>query len=210
MKTEALTAKPTYPFYPDEKVALFIDGANLYGASKALEFDIDYRLLLRWVSERSHLVRAFYYTALLEDAEYSPLRPLVDWLDYNGFTMVTKTVREIGDGTTKRKTKAYFDVDLTVDALELAGEIDHAVLFSGDGDFSKLIAALQRKGVRVTVVGTIQSTPPMMSDELRRQADHFIDLANLAKFIRREGRDEGRESAFQDNGAEPRSVKAVQ
>ncbi|MBI1326774.1 MAG: NYN domain-containing protein [Alphaproteobacteria bacterium] len=202
MKTEPTTAKTSYPFYPDEKVALFIDGANLYGAAKALEFDIDYRLLLRWVAERSHLVRAFYYTALLEDAEYSPLRPLVDWLDYNGFTMVTKAVREVGEGATRRKTKAHFDVDLTVDALELADQIDHAVIFSGDGDFSKLVAALQRKGVRVTAVGTIQSNPPMMSDELRRQADHFIDLANLARFIRREGRE-----LAQQDGNELRPAK---
>jgi len=79
-------------FYRDERLALFIDGSNLYAAAKALSFDIDYRLLRQEFMRRGKMLRAFYYTALLENDDYSPIRPLVDWLHYNGFTMVATRV----------------------------------------------------------------------------------------------------------------------
>lgn len=172
-------------FYPQEKMAVFIDGANLYAAAKSLNFDIDYKRLLTWISGQSRLVRAFYYTALMEDQEYSPLRPLIDWLDYNGYTMVTKPAKEFTDSLGRRKIKGNMDIELAIDMMEIAEHVDHIVLFSGDGDFRRLIESVQRKGVRTTVVSSIRTQPPMVSDELRRQADHFLDLVELTEFIER-------------------------
>lgn len=176
-------------FYKDERLALFIDGSNLYAAGKALGFDIDYKLLRSEFMRRGKLLRALYYTALLENEEYSPIRPLVDWLNYNGFSMITKPAKEFTDSQGRRKVKGNMDVDLTVDAMELAPHVDHVVLFSGDGDYKPLIAALQRRGVRVSVVSTIRSQPPMISDDLRRQADNFIDLEDLKDVIGRPPRE---------------------
>jgi len=174
------------PFYPQERLALFIDGANLYAAARALGFDIDYKRLLDLFATKGRLVRAFYYTALVEDQEYSPIRPLVDWLDYNGYTMVTKPTKEFTDATGRRKLKGNMDIELAVDAMELSEHLDHIVLFSGDGDFRSLVEALQHKGKRVSVVSTLTTTPPMVADELRRQADQFIDLAFLQEEIGRD------------------------
>jgi uncharacterized LabA/DUF88 family protein len=176
-------------FYKDERLALFIDGANLFAASKALGFDIDYKLLRQEFLRRGKLLRAFYYTALLENDEYSPIRPLVDWLNYNGYTMVTKPAREFTDSTGRRRVKGNMDVELAVNAMELAHRLDHVVLFSGDGDFRPLVEALQRQGVRVSVVSTIRSQPPMIADELRRQADNFIELDELREVIGRPPRE---------------------
>lgn len=172
-------------FYRDERLALFIDGSNLYAAAKALGFDIDYKLLRSEFVRRGKLVRAFYYTALLEDQEYSPIRPLVDWLDYNGYSMVTKPAKEFIDSMGRRKVKGNMDIELAVDAMEMADRIDHMVLFSGDGDFRPLVEHMQRRGVRVSVVSTIRSQPPMIADELRRQADNFIELEELKDVVGR-------------------------
>jgi uncharacterized LabA/DUF88 family protein len=171
--------------YNDEKVALFIDGANLYAAARALGFDIDYKRLLEVFSEKGRLIRALYYTALIEDQEYSPIRPLVDWLDYNGYTVVTKPLKEFTDASGRRKFKGNMDIELAVDAMDMAAHIDHLVLFSGDGDFRRLTESLQRRGLRVTVVSTIRTQPPMIADELRRQADTFLELNELAQYIAR-------------------------
>jgi uncharacterized LabA/DUF88 family protein len=176
-------------FYRDERLALFIDGSNLYAAAKALGFDIDYKLLRQEFMRRGKLLRAFYYTALLDNEEYSPIRPLVDWLHYNGFTMVTKPAKEYTDSLGRRKVKGNMDIELAVDAMELSSHVDHIVLFSGDGDFRPLVEALQRKGVRVSVVSTIRSQPPMIADELRRQADDFIELEGLRDVVGRPPRD---------------------
>jgi uncharacterized LabA/DUF88 family protein len=173
-------------FYPDERIALFIDGANLYNAARALGFDIDYKRLLELFQKQGRLVRAFYYTALLDDQEYSPIRPLVDWLDYNGYTMVTKPTKEFTDAQGRRKIKGNMDIELAIDVMEMAPRIDHVVLFSGDGDFRRLIEAIQRKGLRASVVSTIRSQPPMVADELRRQADRFVELKDLADMIGRD------------------------
>jgi uncharacterized LabA/DUF88 family protein len=162
-----------------DKIALFIDGANLYATTKGLGFDIDYKRLLKEFQSRGYLVRAFYYTALIEDQEYSSIRPLLDWLDYNGYTVVTKPAKEFTDSTGRRKVKGNMDIELAVDMMELAPHVDQIVLFSGDGDFRPLVEAVQRRGVRVTVISTISTQPPMVADELRRQADVFTDLADL-------------------------------
>lgn len=175
-------------FYPTERVALFIDGANLYSAARGLMIDIDYKKLLEFFQGKCNLIRAFYYTALLDDQEYSPIRPLVDWLDYNGYTMVTKPAKEFTDSMGRRKIKGNVDIELAVDMMEMADKLDHAVLFSGDGDFRSLVEAIQRKGVRVTVVSTMRGQTPMVADELRRQADTFVDLADFAPAISRPSR----------------------
>jgi len=172
-------------FYPEERIGLFIDGANLYSAARGLAFDIDYKRLLDLFRSKGRMIRAFYYTALIEDQEYSPIRPLVDWLDYNGYTMVTKPTKEFTDSMGRRRIKGNMDIELAIDMLEMAEHIDHAILFSGDGDFRRLVEAVQRKGVRVTVVSTVRSSPPMVADELRRQADRFIELDALSGDIAR-------------------------
>ena len=182
-------------FYRDERLALFIDGANLYAAARALGFDIDYKLLRTEFMRRGKLLRAFYYTALLETEEYSPIRPLVDWLNYNGFAMVTKPAKEFTDSTGRRKVKGNMDIELAVDAMEMAPHVDHIVLFSGDGDFRPLVESLQRQGVRVSVVSTIRSSPPMIADELRRQCDNFIELDELREVIGRPPRGEQAQAA---------------
>ena len=173
-------------FHSSERIALFIDGANLYATAKSLGFDIDYKRLLGFFRQKGHLVRALYYTALAEEQEYSSIRPLIDWLDYNGFTMVTKPTKEFTDATGRRKVKGNMDIELAVDAMRLSDALDHIVIFSGDGDFRSLVSALQQKGKRVSVVSTLQTQPPMVADELRRQADQFIDLADLETQICRD------------------------
>ena len=173
-------------FDPREKIALFIDGANLYAASKSLGFDIDYRKLLKAFQKRGYLLRAYYYTALIEDQEYSSIRPLIDWLDYNGYKVVTKPAKEFTDSLGRRKIKGNMDIELAIDAMEQAETVDHLVLFSGDGDFTNLVEALQRRGRKVSVVSTMQTQPPMIADDLRRQADHFIDLMTLKAEVGRD------------------------
>jgi len=181
------------------KIALFIDGANLHATAKTLGFDIDYKRLLEEFQSRGTLLRAFYYTTIIEDQEFPSIRPLIDWLDYNGYKVVTKPAKEFTDSTGRRKIKGNMDIELTVDALELADIVDHYVIFSGDGDFRTLVEALQRRGRKVSVVSTMSSQPPMISDDLRRQADHFIDLMSLKAEV---GRDPSERPARRPEPAE--------
>lgn len=174
-------------FYPDEKLAIFIDGSNLFATAKTLNLDIDYSRLRRYFADQSRLLRANYYTALIEDAEYSPLRPLVDWLDYNGYTMITKPTKEFTDDQGEKKIKGNMDMELAIDMMGMADHVDHMVLFSGDGDFRRLVEAVQRKGVRVSVVSSTKTRPPMIADELRRQADSFIEISDMSKHFCRSG-----------------------
>jgi uncharacterized LabA/DUF88 family protein len=176
-------------FYPTERIALFIDGANLYSAAKSLNADMDFKKLIDFFRSKGVLVRAYYYTAIVEGEEYSPVRPLVDWLDYNGFTMVTKPVRRYTDASGHTRTKGNMDVEIAVDMLSMAPNIDHAVLFSGDGDFRYLVEAVQDKGVRVSVVSTLKSQPPQAADDLRRAADQFVDLSDLMDVFGRPSRE---------------------
>jgi len=171
--------------YPEERVALFIDGANLYATARALDLDIDYKALRSYFSQNARMIRAYYYTAILEDQEYSPLRPLVDWLDYNGYTLVTKPVKEFTDDKGNRKIKGNMDIEIAVDMMNLAENLDHVVLFSGDGDFRRLLESLQDRGIRATVVSSNSTQPNMIADELRRQADQYIDLESLRGVIGR-------------------------
>ncbi len=173
-------------FDPREKIALFIDGANLYATAKALGFDIDYKKLLLEFQSKGYLLRAYYYTALAEEQEYSSIRPLIDWLDYNGYTVVTKPTKEFVDATGRRKIKGNMDIELAVHAMEMVEYVDHFVLFSGDGDFRSLVEAVQRRGRKVSVISTLASQPPMIADELRRQADHFVELQTMQSKIGRD------------------------
>ena len=172
-------------FYKTERLALFIDGANLYSSGKTLGVEVDYRKLLDEFRRRGQLVRAYYYTALIENEDYSPIRPLVDWLQYNGFKVVTKPAKEFTDSTGRRRIKGDMDVEIAVDMLNLTPHVDHVVLFSGDGDLTRLVEAVQERGVRVSVVSSIKTSPPMIADELRRAADTFIELADLAELVGR-------------------------
>jgi uncharacterized LabA/DUF88 family protein len=167
------------------KIAIFIDGPNLYATSKTLGFEVDFRRLLSEFGGRGKLFRSFYYTAVVEDQEYSSVRPLVDWLSYNGYTVVKKPTKEFVDPSGRRKLKANMNVELSVNAMELAAHVDEMILFSGDGDFRSLVEAVQRRGVRVTVVSSFVCQPVMVADELRRQADEFIDLKHLESKIGR-------------------------
>ena len=174
-------------FRPEERTLLFIDGANLYSTSRHLGFDVDYRSMLGYFREQANVVRAYYYAAMLDTEEYSPLRPLTDWLAYNGYALVTKTAREFTDPGGRRRIKGNMDIEIAVDMLDAAPHVDHAVLFSGDADFRRLVEAVQRQGVRVSIVSSLRTNPPMAADELRRQADSFIELADIAAaFTRRQ------------------------
>lgn len=182
-----LDVKNVLPFRPEERYAVFIDGANLYQTAKSLGFDIDYKRLRALFRDTGQLVRMYYYTALLDDQEYSPVRPLVDWLDYNGFSLVTKPLKEYTNPTGRRKFKGNMDIEIAVDIMEMAPSLDHVLLCTGDGDFRKMVEAVQRRGVRVSVLSTLRSQPPMVADELRRQADFFIDLSDLEDVVARAG-----------------------
>lgn len=173
-------------FYPDERVVVFIDGANLHAATRGLGFVIDYKKLLQLLQSRGRLVRALYYTTVFDDDEFSSVRPLTDWLDYNGFTLVTKTLKSYIDAEGRRKAKGNMAVELTVDAMQLSERADHVVIFTGDAAYCALVQALKHRGKRVSIVSTLLSNPPMMSDELRRQADHFVELGTLEKLVGRE------------------------
>ena len=191
---------PLQNLHSNQRIGLFIDGANLYSAARALQFDIDYKRLLHLFASRAQLVRAFYYTALVDDTEYSPIRPLIDWLAYNGYTLVTKPAKEFPDATGRRRLKGNMDIEIAVDMMTLAPRLDHALLFSGDGDFRRVVEAVQTQGVRVTVLSTLRTQPPMVADELRRQADQFIDLAELAPFLVRETAPAGEATAASGEG----------
>ena len=189
-------------FAPQERTALFIDGANLYAATRSLGFDIDYRRLLDFFDSKLTLVRAYYYSALLETEEYSPLKPLTDWLAYNGYSLVTKPAKEFTDALGRRRIKGNMDIELAIDMLELAPKLDHAILFSGDSDFRRLVEAVQRKGVRVSVVSTIKTSPPMIADELRRQADQYIELADIAPEFTRKASEARNRNVHRDEDLE--------
>lgn len=180
-----------------EKIVLLIDGANLYATSRALGFDIDYKNMLQYFKSQGYLLRACYYTALIEDQEYSSIRPLIDWLDYNGYCVITKPVKEFTDSSGRRKVKGNMDIELTVDALELSKSVDHFVLFSGDGDFRYLVETLQKRGKKVSVASSVSTQSSMIADDLRRQADNFIDLIDLKDVFGRDPDDLHHHDAYE-------------
>ena len=176
-------------FYPDERIALFIDGANLYSTGKSLDFDIDYKKMLELFKGKGRLIRANYYTALIEHDDYSSIRPLIDWLDYNGYHVITKPAKSYTDREGRNRIKGDMDIEMAVDMIEIADHIDHLILCTGDGDFRAAIKAVQRKGTRVSVLSSMTSRPSMLSDELRRQADAVIEISDMGKLIGRPKRE---------------------
>ncbi|TLX16839.1 NYN domain-containing protein [Rhizobium sp. MHM7A] len=177
-------------FDPRERIQVFIDGANLHGGTKALGFDIDFKKLMQYFSNNGYVLRFNYYTAILDSEDVSSIRPLIDWLEYNGYRIISKPAKEFTDHLGRRKIKGNMDVELAVDVLEQCCRTDHVVILSGDGDFTALVAAVQRKGLKVTVVSTMKTTPPMIADNLRRVADQFIDLATIKDEIARDRPDQ--------------------
>ena len=171
---------------PEGRSAVFIDGANLHSTSRALGFEVDFKRLLAEFEQRGPLLRTYYYSTVLTPVEFVSIQPLLDWLEYNGFTVRTKLPRKHDDGEGRRRYKRSIAIDLAIDAMEAAGYVDNIYLFSGDGDFRSLVEALQRRGVLVTVVSTLRNKPaPMVADELRRQADAFLELNDLKVAISR-------------------------
>lgn len=163
--------------YPDERSAVFIDSVNLHLAARGLGFEVDYQRLLVYCASRSRLVRAHFYAAAPVSQEAPGIRPLTDWLSYNGYMVTLREQREIEDSA--RHVRSLLNMDLALDVYDLAPMIDHAILFSGDGDFVPLVQAIQRRGVRVTVVSTIKTASSMAADDLRRVADRFVELSGL-------------------------------
>jgi uncharacterized LabA/DUF88 family protein len=170
----------------DSRLAVFIDGLSLHHSARALGFEIDYRRLLSYVNQNNTLLRAYYYMTIFEDRDHQTTRPLLDWLEYNGFTVRTKPVKEFDDGEGRRKSKRNIAVNLAIDALSVACHIDRLMLFSGDGDFRRLIEVMQRRGVHTTIISTVRTAPPMLADELRRQADDVLELDDLRSQIARQ------------------------
>ncbi len=189
-------------WFEDERTALFIDGTSLYSASRALGFDVDYRALHEYFNKATTLVRAYYYSAIVDKEEYSPLKPLTDWLAYNRYTLVTKPAKEFTDASGRKRVKGNMNVELAVDMMELAPKIEHAILFSGDADYRRVVEAVQRLGVKVTVISSIKTIPAMAADELRRQADEFVDLFDIgSEFTRREQRQSRRNDELVETDA---------
>lgn len=172
-------------FYQDERIVLLIDGPSLHMTARALGFEVDYKELLSVFQKKGKLLRALYYTTILEQQDFTAVRPLVDWLEYNGYTLITKPAKEFTDAAGRRRVKGDMDVELAVHAMQMADTVDHIVIFTGDGDFRCLVEALQQRGKRVSVISTLETQPAMVADELRRQADQFIDLASLESLISR-------------------------
>lgn len=187
------------PFYPDEKMAIFIDGANFYSTAKSLDFDIDYKSLLNFFSAKGRMIKAYYFTALRENDDFSPLRPLLDWLDYNGFHIITKKAKTFTDRDGRTRIKGDMDIEIAVKMMELAPHIDHMLLFSGDGDFKAAVEAVQRYGVRVTVVSSLTTKPSLLADELRRQADDFIEIDDLEREVGRPKRERSDDGDYDDD-----------
>ncbi|RUT26750.1 NYN domain-containing protein [Asaia sp. W19] len=174
-------------FEKSDRTAVFIDGSSLYYTAKSVGFEVDYRRLLKYFRTNTNLLRAYYYAAIPETEEYSPLKPLTDWLAYNGYRLVSKAAREFTDHSGRRRLKGNMDVELAVDLMELAEHIDHAVIFSGDSDLRRAVEAIQRRGVRVTAVSSLRASPALIGDDLRRQVDHFVELGEIAaEFTRRQ------------------------
>lgn len=170
----------------DDKTLVLIDGANMYATTKALGFDIDFSKFYQEINQSCNLLRIYYYTALLEDNERILIKPLVDWLTYNNYTMVTKPAKVIINSDGVRKIKGNMDVEIAVDAIDIIASnslIGNLVLCTGDGDFVSLVKVLQRRGVQVTVLSSIYTHPAMCADDLRKQADTFVELNDLKELL---------------------------
>lgn len=155
------------------KVAIFIDGNNLFHAARAVGVEIDYAKLLDLLRGDEMLLRAFFYTGVDQQAERQ--QGFLLWMRRNGYRVVEKELKTFADGT----KKANLDVEIAVDMLSLADKYDTAILVSGDEDFSYAVNAVAYKGVRVEVAGFRSNTSPRLIDV----ADRFIELDSLISEI---------------------------
>lgn len=151
------------------KSALFIDGRSLHHDVRALNFEVDYHLLFEEFAKRASILRAYYYTTV-SGHDSVETQHLLDWLEYNGFTVRRQHAKEYDDGGGRRRTKRSIGIELAVDAMDIAKHIESIFLFSGDGSLRYLVEALQRRGVFMTVISTMRTRPgPIVADELRRR-----------------------------------------
>lgn len=171
-----------------QRIVLMIDGPNFYASIKSLEIDVNYKAVLNKFRLQGHVVDAIYYTAVDESKDHIAIKPTLDWLEFNGFTLRQKPTKSFFLNG-EMKIKGNMDVEIAVDALRLASHVDHLVLFSGDGDFRYLVQAVKEMGVMVTVVSTLgdreNHVQRMCADELRRVANVFIDLKEIRDEISR-------------------------
>ena len=169
-----------------ERIGLFIDGSNFHSTTKLLNLEVDYLKLLNFFKGKGQMIRAYYYTALPDQSEISPLRKLTDFLDYNGYTIVSKQTKEYTDHMSgERRVKGNMDMELALDMLKMSKHLDHVYLFSGDGDFCRLLEDVQDRGVRVTVVSSTHTQPKLIADSLRRKADAFLDIDDIYEDLSR-------------------------
>src|SRR5687768_5250500 len=170
------TTSASWKFGHRGRVAVFIDGNNLFHAARFHTVDIDYNKLLRILLGDGRLLRAFFYTGV--DAGAERQQGFLLWMRRNGFRVVQKELKTFYDGT----RKANLDVEIAVDMLSLAGRYDTAVLVSGDEDFVYAINAVAYKGCRVEVAGFRSNTAPRLIDV----SDFFIDLGEIGDLIRKD------------------------
>lgn len=167
-----------------QRVAIMIDGPNLFNTSKNLGFDVDFKKLLGLFEQNCLLHRAVYFNMLSERDDTTPVKPLVDWLSYNGYKTVTKPFREFTDASGTRRTKGSMHVEMAVEMMNMAQFVEHFVLFSGDGELAYAVNAVQEKGCRVTAVSTMKSdTGSTIADELRRKVNRFVNLDDVKGII---------------------------
>ncbi len=176
-----MNTNPSWQFGHRGRVAVFIDGNNLFHAARFHNIDIDYNKLLRVLLGDGRLLRAFFYTGV--DAGAERQQGFLLWMRRNGFRVVQKELKTFYDGT----RKANLDVEIAVDMLSLAGRYDTAVLVSGDEDFVYALNAVAYKGCRVEVAGYRSNTAPRLIDV----ADFFIDLGDIAELIRKDASQSG-------------------
>ncbi len=176
-----MSANSSWQFGHRGRVAVFIDGNNLFHAARFHNIDIDYNKLLRLLLGDGRLLRAFFYTGV--DAGAERQQGFLLWMRRNGFRVVQKELKTFYDGT----RKANLDVEIAVDMLSLAGRYDTAVLVSGDEDFVYALNAIAYKGCRVEVAGFRSNTAPRLIDV----ADFFIDLGDIAELVRKDASQSG-------------------
>jgi len=171
----------SFGMYREDRVALVIDGPNLYGTLKALNRDADFKAIYAYFSAHCRLKNCNYYVALPTTDEYNPVQKLVDWLGYNGYRVSTKPLRQHIDEEGRRRVRGSMAVEMAIDMAEMAASsnFDRIVLFSGDTDLRYAIEAAQRKGTPVTMVTSLKS----ISDEVRWQADRFVEIESVLDII---------------------------
>jgi len=171
---------------PGQRVDVLIDGPSFYATTRSLGYEVDYKKFRDHFDEVCDLHRIYYFTAITDNPDdHSPVKPLVDWLGYNGFRTITKPLREFIDPGGRRRTKGNMAVEIATELVNAAEHAEHILLFSGEGDLSYAVDAAQRKGAKVTVVSSLKVDPPAISDDLRRAADRFVDLADVKDLILR-------------------------